>query len=133
MVPGSRNSLRFKRVAWQRFGHAEFLLEQLPDSGQTAVYLAGYCVECIFKAMILSRTPANRPEEIPKTHKLERLRQQYYRVGGEQMPRSLVRDFARVGTWTVDIRYEPGIMQYAEARRFLDSVFDILKWAEGRL
>jgi len=61
-MPSSAHTRRFYRVAKQRFGDALLLLEM----GRTtaAVYLAGYSVECMLKALILSAVPQAQEEEI---------------------------------------------------------------------
>src|SRR5947209_4492480 len=51
----SREARRFKRAAQARLAEAEFLLEHQFRTG--AVYLAGYAVECLLKALILSSEP----------------------------------------------------------------------------
>lgn len=54
-MPAPPNARLFYRAANQRFEDAEFLL----SVGRTtaAVYLAGYSVECILKALILAVVP----------------------------------------------------------------------------
>ena len=54
-VPSSQNARIFYRAAKQRFEDAEFLLDV--DRTTAAVYLAGYSVECILKALILTTVP----------------------------------------------------------------------------
>ena len=48
-IPRSKESRLFYRCARQRFGEAEILLEAGHPTG--AVYLAGYSIECMLKAL----------------------------------------------------------------------------------
>jgi hypothetical protein len=58
-VPKSNEARRFFRAAGARYSEAFFLLE---NSGFTtaAVYLAGYAVECMLKALVLSHEPRRK-------------------------------------------------------------------------
>lgn len=59
MEPGpAREVRRFLITALQRFGEAEFLLENHYTTA--SVYLAGYSVECMLKALILSSEVSSR-------------------------------------------------------------------------
>jgi len=57
-VPSSIEARLFYRAS-QRFDEAQVLLEAVRTTG--AVYLAGYGIECILKALILSVFPQARP------------------------------------------------------------------------
>src|SRR6266480_2594552 len=48
----------FQRASDQRLATAQFLLEN--GFHLDAIYLTGYAVECMLKALILKRTPANQ-------------------------------------------------------------------------
>jgi len=61
-MPASSNSRLFYRVANQRFEDAEFLLGV--ERTTAAVYLAGYSVECILKALILAIVPRTQEADI---------------------------------------------------------------------
>lgn len=71
---------RFALVAKQRSDDARFLLGH---RNTVAVYLAGYAVECILKALWLSRIPfRDRAKQVEvfrgeKAHNLEWLKAQY--------------------------------------------------------
>jgi hypothetical protein len=54
----SKDVRRFRVAALQRFEDAQILLDN--DRATGAVYLAGYAVECLLKAVLLERTPASR-------------------------------------------------------------------------
>jgi hypothetical protein len=55
--PQSHFALRFYLTAFPRFEDAEVLSNSQPSRTTGAVYLAGYSVECISKALVLSVTP----------------------------------------------------------------------------
>ncbi len=104
-----------------------------------AVYLAGYAVECMLKALWLSRIPTSeRPSLVDrfhgaKAHDFGWLKAQYLRVGGETLPPAISRAIATVNSWSTDLRYQPGAMKINEAEAFLRTVDEILMWAKGRL
>lgn len=136
-MPPSPNARLFYRAAKQRFEDADFLL----DVGRTtaAVYLSGYSVECILKALVLGVVPRAHEAEILAmfrgglAHKYDWLLRLFAEKGGPGLPPDLVRHFARVNTWSTDMRYSPGTIALRDARAFLDSSVEILTWAEGRL
>ncbi|ETX04160.1 MAG: hypothetical protein ETSY2_30430 [Candidatus Entotheonella gemina] len=104
-----------------------------------AVYLAGYSVECMFKALILSIVPEAEAEEIlrmfrgARAHDYEWLIRLYVERGGPRMPPHVVPHIARVNSWSTDMRYAPGTIAAREAKAFMDSVTEIVTWADGRL
>ena len=63
-LPKGEDARRFYRAAFQRFEDAEILLANQRTTG--AFCLAGYGVECILKALILSVTAVN---EVPRVAK----------------------------------------------------------------
>lgn len=136
-MPSSPNARLFYRAAKQRFEDAEFLLDV--DRTTAAVYLAGYSVECILKALILSVVPHAQEAEIlalfrgARAHDYDWLLRLYAERGGPRLPPNLVPHFARVNTWSTDMRYSPGTMALRDAKAFLDSSVEILTWADGRL
>lgn len=54
-IPSSPNARLFYRAAKQRYDDAVLLLQLQRTTG--AVYLAGYSVECMLKALILESVP----------------------------------------------------------------------------
>jgi HEPN domain-containing protein len=136
-MPSSAHARRFYRVAKQRFDDALLLLEM----GRTtaAVYLAGYSVECMLKALILSAVPQAQEEEIlgwfrgARAHDYEWLLQLYVEKGGARMPTRVVPYFTRVNSWSTDMRYVAGTLGMHEAKAFLDAAVEIITWADGRL
>lgn len=61
-TPASSVPRRFHRVAFQRLEEAEVLFEAGYYNG--SVYLAGYAVECMLKALILNSTPEKEHDSI---------------------------------------------------------------------
>ena len=128
----------FYQAAKQRFQDSQFLLEA--GRNTAAVYLAGYSVECILKALILSLVAAEQDRKTmlasfrgAKAHDFEWLKRQYLDLGGPPFPADVARRFARVNTWTTDMRYQPGTARRREAEAFLRAAEAILEWADGRL
>lgn len=136
-MPSSPNARLFYRAAKQRFEDAEFLLDV--DRTTAAVYLAGYSVECILKALILSVVRHAQEAEIlalfrgARAHDYDWLLRLYADGGGPRLRPNLVSHFARVNTWSTDMRYSPGTIALRDAKAFLDSSVEIFTWADGRL
>jgi hypothetical protein len=123
--------------AKQRLDDSVFLLTAGRTTG--AVYLAGYCVECMLKALILAGVPEGARAQTlaslrgPSAHRFEWLKKLYVDNGGPQLPRDVANHFSLVNTWTTDLRYTPGMVKPSEAETFLQSVREIVAWADGRL
>ena len=142
---------RFRQTAIQRFEDARVLLRAGRTTG--AMYLAGYSVECILKALLLSAL--SEPESVVMVkyfrgtighdygmvksfrgtigHDYGWLRDQYLMSGGAASPKEISRAFVLVGAWSTDIRYEPGAKPAKIAGDFLAETERIIEWAEGRL
>ena len=127
----------FYRVAHSRFDDAEFLLAAGRTTG--AVYLSGYGVECILKALLLSAVPAGERLDVVasfrgvRAHDYDWLKEQYRRYWHVGFPAELAPDFARVNTWSTDLRYQVRSLKQREAQDFMASAARIIRWAEGRL
>jgi hypothetical protein len=138
-VPRDKDAKRFYRVAWQRLEDT-FLLES--ERTIAAVYLAGYCVECMWKALIITQAGKDKKEEVldqfrgAGAHNYDWLRSLYDKHGGKPPPkndRDLARAFITVDSWGTHLRYDPGTMPEDDAAEFLDAVRRIRKWADERL
>ena len=46
---------------------------------------------------------------------------------------SVVPHFARVNSWSTDMRYTPGTMAAHEAQALVEAAIEIITWADGRL
>jgi HEPN domain-containing protein len=55
-VPKDIDARRYYRVAYQRYDDGKLL--ERASRPQAAIYLAGYAVECILKALLIRSTPA---------------------------------------------------------------------------
>jgi HEPN domain-containing protein len=136
-MPSSVHARRFYRAAKQRFDDALLLLEM--ERTTAAVYLAGYSVECMLKALILSAVPQAQEAELlegfrgARAHDYEWLLHLYTEKGGARMPASVVPHFARVNSWSTDMRYTPGTLAAHEAKAFLEAAIEIMTWADRRL
>jgi len=137
-LPKSRDARLFYQAALQRFEDARFLLEM---GGRTtaAVYLAGYSVECMMKALILSITRGKTKARIIESFKGSRahdfgwLRETYFNSGGPSFPREISHCFIIVGSWSTALRCESGMTKRKVAIEFLDAAQKIIRWAGERM
>jgi hypothetical protein len=135
--PRSKEKNLFSRCASQRFVEAQILLKA--DQSTGAVYLAGYGIECILKALILSAVPSSRLDSMlasfrgHRAHDYEWLRQQYSENNGPGFPRDLNEQFTLVNNWSTALRYVPGQIDLADAEDFLKAAKVIIEFAKGRL
>jgi len=125
-------AVKYLRAARQRFASAELLLRHnlTPDS----VYIAGYVSECALKALILRRTPPGRFDESLSRisrgatgHDLEFLKS-VLKDFGCRLPMDVAKALSRVVSWSTDLRYEVGLLQYVQGRLFLDATKVVLDW-----
>jgi HEPN domain-containing protein len=136
-MPSSRNAREFYRAAKERFEDAELIFSL--NRTTAAVYLGRYPVEFMLKALILSAVPRSQENAIlgmfrgKLGHDYDWLMRLYRRHGGSPLPQHLTLDFVRVRDWSTDMRYSPATIQTSEAKEFLRSVTEIIKWADGRL
>ncbi|MGC8638381.1 MAG: HEPN domain-containing protein [Isosphaeraceae bacterium] len=136
-VPQSKEARFFYRCALQRFDEARVLLDADRTTG--AVYLAGYGVECMLKALILSAVPPSRTYSVLQTfrghraHDFQWLRDEYRLNGGAHPPREVNRCFTLVDRWSTEMRYSPGNIKERDAERFFEAAQVILGWSDGRL
>jgi HEPN domain-containing protein len=139
-VPRDKDAKRFYRAGGQRLEDAAFLLDAARTTA--AVYLAGYCVECMWKALIISQAGKDKKKEVldlfrgAGAHNYDWLRSLYDKYGGKPPPKKdkeLTNAFVIVGSWRTDLRYEPGTMRADDAEEFLAAVRRIWTWADERL
>jgi hypothetical protein len=128
---------KFWRVAYQRLEEAEVLFDAGYYIG--TVYLAGYAVECAFKALILNATPKNQHQTVEgefrgqRAHSFEWLRLRYSQTGAAQIPPNVNNSLVFVNSWETSIRYEPGKGEPDNAKRFLKEVNVFIEWANNRV
>ena len=136
-LPSSSDARVYYRCAKQRYEEAEILNRLEKRTG--AVYLAGYGIECILKALALMAVPVRRRPEILKTfrgskaHDYEWIRTVYLTNGGARFPPDVNRHFTLVNDWSTDLRYSTRLIKVADAEAFLRSAVAIIEWADGRL
>lgn len=134
--PTTTSARLFYRSARERLEDARFLHGSGRQTG--AVYLAGYAVECMMKALILEGTPVSRHAAIldsfrgQKAHDLGALRLRFEKRGHAGVPRDVAKHFGTVGTWSTRLRYEPAETPPRKAATFLEAVEAIFRWADGR-
>lgn len=138
-TPKATEARRYYRVANQRLEDAELLLEKL-GRAPAAVYLAGYAVECILKALILANTPVARHREVlgqefrgTRGHNLAWLRERSRQAGAASFPAEISGDLTFVSTWSVDLRYTPGAGDFEDAEAFVAAVGRIVQFIDTRL
>jgi hypothetical protein len=124
-------------VALQRLEDAKTLLRAERTTG--AIYLAGYAVECMLKAIVLFQVPVReRTDRLAEfkgrsAHSFERLKELWSGAGGERFSRDVARDFATVASWSTEFRYTPGVADYSTAEQFLNACHRVLNWADRRI
>ncbi len=136
-LPKAKEPRRFYRAAEHRFEEAQFLFNQ-GSYTTAAVYLAGYAVECMLKALILAREPASQHHATLATfrgqlaHNFEWLRQ---RVAQRSItfPKAVTQALTGVTGWTTHLRYDPGTMRREDAEAFLKAANVVILWVKGRV
>jgi HEPN domain-containing protein len=137
-MPKSKSARLFYRASLERLTDAHFLYEKA-NRTTAAVYLAGYAVECVLKALILSQLPAKEVSEMVKqfrggkAHDYDWLKHVYRDIGGPVLPKPIVEAFVVVEDWGTEMRYNPGRIDPEDAEVFLSSAKTIIQWADGRL
>ena len=125
----------FYRAAIRRFDEAKFLLGG--EYWTAAIYLAGYGIECMLKALIVTATPNVRRSAVlaefrgHRGHNYDWLRFQYRRTGGAPLPSQIVRCFSFVNTWDTNLRYESREASPRDAEDFLENAETITRWVQG--
>jgi hypothetical protein len=105
---------------------------------RAAVYLTGYAIECILKALLIASTPPQHQAGVLQSfrgrtaHDLLWLRDQLAQKR-VRLPVAVAREFAYLAGWSVDVRYDPGPGDREDARRFIRSAQVVLAWADGRM
>lgn len=137
-LPTAQEARPFYRAGKQRFEDARLLLDRA-ERTTGAIYLAGYGVECLLKALVLSVIPPDQRNRMvadfrgARAHDFDWLKAQYSRHGGPSFPSEISKAFALVNTWDTEWRYHPGTAPPREAEAFLQAAERIIIWADGRL
>jgi hypothetical protein len=135
-MPADIDARRYYRVAFQRLDDGAALLGI--NRPRAAIYLTGYAVECILKALLLMNTAERDRHEMLATfrgaigHNIEWLRGRLVqRIG--RLPTAVNRQVSLVTSWSTDMRYEPGPGHVDDAKAFLAAAESVLNWADGRM
>jgi len=137
-LPTAQEGRPFYRAGKQRFEDARLLLDKA-ERTTGAIYLAGYGVECLLKALVLSVIPATDRKEMvasfrgARAHNYDWLKARYFDNGGAQFPSEISKAFALVNTWDTEWRYRSGTAPPRDAEAFLRAAEQIIIWADGRL
>jgi hypothetical protein len=126
----------FERAARARLAAARFLLEH--GFRLDAVYLAGYCIECALKSLILKRTPANVYDDIQwrithgsRAHDFDGLVAILKRRPINCVVPSRIQFLLRrAGSWSTSLRYQTGTVRQSEAGQFLEGADSIRVWCQ---
>jgi HEPN domain-containing protein len=132
-TPADPDARRYYRAAFQRLEDAQFMLD-IGRRSTAAVYLGGYCIEFLLKALILSHTSGKRRQALAarlRTHSIEGLRRMYAEVSGG-VPDVVAQDLSKLRAWDSQLRYEPGTIKIEDAEEFLAAVERVSEWADGR-
>jgi hypothetical protein len=135
-IPADIDARRYYRVAFQRLDDGNALLSI--SRPRAAIYLTGYAVERILKALLLTTTPVGERAQVLATfrgavaHNIEWLRDRLVqRIGRLSVDEN--RHVSLVSSWSTDRRYEPGPGDRDDAEAFLASADAILAWADRRM
>jgi hypothetical protein len=136
-LPQAPEARLYYRAGKQRFEDAQLLLREGRTTG--AVYLAGYTVECLLKALVLGNVAVRVRQQLlgefrgSRAHNIEWLGALYRHYVGGVIPRDITRHLSRLASWSTDLRYATGLVKSREAAEFLDSVVAVATWTDGRM
>ncbi len=130
--PTQRDARLFFRSAVLRYDEALVLYKAGFNGGP--VYLAGYGIECMLKALVLTASPASTRCEVlsgfrgRKAHDFEWLRREYFERRGATFPADITRRFTFVSNGTTDLRCHPAAGHDSETGDFLSAAKAIIEW-----
>lgn len=136
-VPRWKDARLYYLCAFRRYEEARVLIRAGYSTG--AIYLAGYAVECMLKALVLMAAPSRKRAKVfasfrtNKAHNYEWLRSQYLAYGGPMFPPDITRSFTLVNEWSTELRYSLRRIPDHDADAFMAAVKEILIWGDGRL
>src|SRR5437868_14836302 len=122
-IPRDIHARRYHRAAFQRLEEGDMLRRSKKPTG--AVYLAGYGVECMLKALIVTLVAEGKREAVRASfrggagHDFARLRREIV-TRGVTIPVEIQRALLLVGTRSTDLRYEPATIKESDAVRFIE-------------
>ena len=127
----------FFRVAGLRYTEAQ----RLRDLRLTlaAVYLAGYTVECVLKALLLAATPEQEQRAVmgdfrgQSAHDFAWLLERYRSAGGAFQPREVTGALLVLNGWETALRYSPTADYDGDVAAFFLAVETVTTWARSRI
>jgi HEPN domain-containing protein len=135
-----------RKVAFHRREDAQRLYESKRWRG--AMYLAGYSVECLFKAKLMQLFGCQHLRELEEelqrrgilavgssiyTHQLELLLRLTHRIDAARRDQTLWKQFAMVNLWLPAWRYNPDLSSQTDAEDFLQAVDALCRWIESNV
>jgi len=93
-----------------------------------AVYLAGYVIECLLKAVICEYL---RVKQLPNQYTVHNLESLLAACGLKDTLRAspmLAKYFDVILEWTVTMRYRGSIVRADDARKFMEAVTEVRLW-----
>lgn len=137
IIPPDPIPRKFYRAAFQRLEDAQLLLDG--ERWHSAIYLAGYAVECMLKALILNAVSRKKQPKVEtefrgqKAHDFEWLLRRHRRAKGPAPPREVNESLVFLSTWHSSLRYEPDSGDRIHAGQFVEHTRKVLEWADTRL
>ncbi len=104
-----------------------------------AVYLAGYVVECVLKALVVGCHPEHEQQGVitgfrgALAHDYDWLLRRYRTAGGATLPREVAEAFGLLEPWGTDLRYNPRTQFAGDEDEFFAAVTVVYEWARRRL
>lgn len=141
---------QWRAVAERRFGDAKCLLNSGDaERANGAIYMAGFVIECLLKALLIERHPnLSKPVDPAKLSKSDR--EVFDALNGHELDDmlgflpELEKKLSAVSTpsgqpawralndiceeWRVYVRYSPMPAKLKQARTYLDTVEEVKKW-----
>ncbi len=138
MTPRDADARQFYRVAFHRLEDGRLILDEL-DRPAASLYLTGYAVECMLKALILEATSRNERSAVlagfrgAGAHDLHWLREGVV-SRGVRIPPEIAGELALAASgWSPELRYVPGPGDRKEAERYWVAAERVLRWANERI
>ena len=133
----SKHVRRFLTAADARLADAVFLREA--RRSLAAVYLAGYAVEFVLKALVLGQLSEH--QQLPMiarfrgavAHDYHWLLGIYRENGGAATPVEVTRALTRLDSWGTELRYNPRTAYPGDIALFFEAVETVVGWGKRRL
>jgi hypothetical protein len=112
------------------------------------MYIAGYAMECLLKALLMKRFDVDNLDDLERVlkkrgklradatiydHRIELYVQAADQMDRLRNDRGAHREFVKANTWLPSWRYNPNQSNPDDARDFLDAVKSMLDWFEKHI